>query len=143
MTAVRRVLVAIGAITIGYAVLSTFTDPDVKLLGVLIFLAAVLVLHDGILLPITIGVGVLFGRLPLPARVPVRVAALISLPITIVALPLVLGYGRSPDNPSILPLHYGRGLLVTLAVIWVPTVVITAIRLRRHRRTGISEEISQ
>jgi len=143
MTAVRRVLVAIGAITIGYAVLSAIADPDVKLLGVLIFLAAVLVLHDGILLPITIGVGVLFGRLPLPARVPVRVAALISLPITIVALPLVLGYGRSPDNPSILPLHYGRGLLVTLAVIWVPTVVITAIRLRRHRRTGISEEISQ
>jgi energy-coupling factor transporter transmembrane protein EcfT len=143
MTTARRVLVAIGAITIGYAVLSTFADPDVKLLGVLIFLAAVLVLHDGILLPITIGVGVLFGRLPLPARVPVRVAALISLPITIVALPLVLGYGRSPDNPSILPLHYGRGLLVTLAAIWVPTAVITAIRLRRHRRTGISEEISQ
>jgi hypothetical protein len=139
MTTVRRVLVAIGAVTIGYAVLSAIADPDLKLLGVLVFLAAVLVLHDGVLLPITIGVGALIGRLPAPARVPVRVAALISLPVTIVALPLVVGYGRSPDNPSILPLHYGRGLLLTAAAIWVPAAVIVAIRLRRNRQSVSGE----
>jgi hypothetical protein len=139
MTTVRRVLVAIGAITIGYAVLSAIADPDITLPGVLIFLAAVLILHDGVLLPITIGIGALLGRLPLPARSPVRVAALISLPVAIVALPLVLGYGRSPDNPSILPLNYGRGLLLTAAAIWLPAAVIVAIRLRRSRQSVSGE----
>jgi hypothetical protein len=136
VTAVRRVLVASGTILIGYAVLSAIADPDIRLPGVLIFLAAVLVLHDGILLPLSIGVGALLARLPVPGRAPVRAAALISISLTIVALPLVLGYGRSADNPSILPLPYGRGLLLMLTVIWLPTAVIIAIRMRRARRAA-------
>ncbi|MDT4995595.1 MAG: hypothetical protein QOH97_5487 [Actinoplanes sp.] len=136
MTAVRRVLVASGTILVGYAVLSAIADPDIRLPGVLIFLAAVLVLHDGILLPLSIGVGALLARLPVPGRAPVRAAALISISLTIVALPLVLGYGRSADNPSILPLPYGRGLLLMLTVIWLPTAVIIAIRMRRARRAA-------
>jgi hypothetical protein len=136
VTAVRRVLVASGTILVGYAVLSAIADPDIRLLGVLIFLAAVLVLHDGILLPLSIGVGALLARLPVPGRAPVRAAALISISLTIVALPLVLGYGRSADNPSILPLPYGRGLLLMLTVIWLPTAVIIAIRMRRARRAA-------
>jgi hypothetical protein len=136
VTAVRRVLVASGTILVGYAVLSAIADPDIRLPGVLIFLAAVLVLHDGILLPLSIGVGALLARLPVPGRAPVRAAALISISLTIVALPLVLGYGRSADNPSILPLPYGRGLLLMLTVIWLPTAVIIAIRMRRARRAA-------
>jgi hypothetical protein len=133
MTAVRRVLVAVGTCVIGYAFLSAITDPNVRLLGVVVFLAAALVLHDAVLLPLTIGVGALLGRLPAPVRTPVRVAAVISLAVTIVALPLVLGYGRPADNPSVLPLPYGRGLLLVLAAIWSPTAVIIAVRTRPGR----------
>lgn len=131
MTAARRVLIGAGAILIGYALLGAVTDPDVRLLGTGIFLIAVLVLHDGVLLPLTIGAGALLGRLPAPVRTPARLAAVVTLAVGVVALPLVLGYGRAADNPSVLPLDYGRGLLLTLAVIWLPAVLVAIVRVRR------------
>jgi hypothetical protein len=134
MTAVRRVLVASGTILIAYALLGAVTDPDVRLLGAGIFLAAVLILHDGVLLPLTIAAGALLGRLPAPARAPARLAAVIALAVTVVAVPLVLGYGRAADNPSILPGDYGRGLLLTLAVIGVPATVVAVVRTRAAAR---------
>lgn len=131
MKIAQRILIATGTLLMGYAVLGAIFDIGPGLLGVLIFLSAVLVAHDAILLPAVIGVGALLGRLRAPARAPVRAAALISLAVSLVALPLLLGFGRSPDNPSILPLPYGRGLLLTLAAIWIPTLAIAAVRTRR------------
>ena len=96
MTAVRRVLVAVGITVIGYAVLSAITDPDIRLLGVLIFLAAVLVLHDAILLPLTIGIGVLLGRLPAPIRAPVRVARTTGILLAISCRTGASGPGTCP-----------------------------------------------
>ncbi|MEU7905747.1 hypothetical protein [Actinoplanes sp. NPDC049118] len=133
MKAVRRTLIGSGALLMAYAVSGALADPDVKG-GALIFLVAVLVFHDGLLLPLTIGAGVLIGRIvPCRIRTPVRVAAVISLAVTVVALPLVLGRGRVPDNPSVLPLHYGRGLLAVYTIIWVTTAGITVAQHRRHR----------
>jgi hypothetical protein len=135
MTTARRILIALGTLLIAYAILGAVTDPDVKLFGVLLFLIAVLAAHDGILLPAYLGAGALIGRLvPARARTPVRVALVISLAVTLVALPSVLGFGRSADNPSILPLHYGRGLLGTLALIWAVTAATVLIRERRRIR---------
>jgi hypothetical protein len=134
MKTARRILIALGTLVMAYAILGAVTDPDVRLFGVLIFLAAVLVAHDGVLSPVTIGVGALVRRfVPARLRTPVRVALVISLAVTLVALPLVLGFGRAADNPSVLPLHYGRGLLETLALIWAAAAAITAVRAARRR----------
>ncbi len=125
-------MVTTGTVVMGYAVLGAATDPDLKPPGVLLFLAAVLVAHDGLLLPLTIGAGALLGRYaPGRTRPGVRTAAIVSLAVGVVALPLVLGYGRSPDNPSVLPLAYGRGLLLVLAMTW--TTALTAMVLARSR----------
>ena len=136
MKTARRVLIACGAVVMGYAVSGALTDPDVKF-GALVFLVAVLVLHDGLLLPLSIGAGALIGRIiPARLRTPVRAAAVISLALTVVALPLVLGRGRVADNPSILPLDYGRGLLIAYGIIWVTTAVLAL--LRRWRRGPVT-----
>jgi hypothetical protein len=136
MTRTRRVLIAGGGLIMAYAVVGALADADVKPLGLLAFLVAVLVGHDGVLLPLVIGAGALIGRfVPAGDRVTVRVAALCSVAVAVVALPLVLGYGRTTDNPSALPLPYGRGLATVLAVIW--TAALTAILVRRiHQRAG-------
>jgi hypothetical protein len=136
MRAVRRGLVTAGTLIMGYATVGVLTDRNVRPGGVLIFLAAVLAGHDVVLLPLIIGVGALIGRLaPAQARAAIRAAALCSAAVTVVALPLVLGYGRSTDNPSALPLHYGRGLAVILALIWsVAVASILARRIDRYRR---------
>ena len=133
MIAARRILIALGALGMTYALLGAFTDPDVKF-GALIFLIGVLVAHDGLLLPVTIGVGAVLGRfVPLRLRGFAGSALIASLAVTIVAYPLVLGRGRIADNPSVLPLHYGRGLLEVYAVIWVTAAVAAVVRARRAR----------
>jgi hypothetical protein len=125
----------VGVVVMGYAVLGAVTDPDLKPGGVAVFLAAVLVAHDAVLLPVTTAVGALLARLtPRWAQPGVRAAAITSLAVGVVALPLVLGYGRSADNPSILPLAYGRGLLLILALIWSTALVSTALARYRTRR---------
>lgn len=134
MKTARRTLIALGALGMTYAVIGALTDADVKG-GALIFLIGVLIAHDGVLLPVTIAVGALAGRFtPLRLRGLVRAALIVSLAVTVVAFPLVFGNGRAADNPSLLPLHYGRGLLEIYAIIWVAAGVAVGIREWRDRR---------
>jgi len=134
MRALRRVLIGLGALVMAYAGYGILTDADVNPVGVAVFLAAVLVVDDGVVLPVVIAVGAVIGRLvPSRDRATVRVAALCTAAVTAVALPLVLGYGQSADNPSALPLRYGRGLIVVLAAIWIGGLVVIAVRrIRKH-----------
>lgn len=128
----RAGLIAAGILVMGYALVGVLTSNP---LAVLIFLAGVLIGHDFVLMPAVIGVGALIGRfVPAGNRAVVRVAALCSLAVTVVALPLVLGYGRTPDNPSALPGNYGWGLVIVLGVIWLAALsAMAARRLRRKR----------
>jgi hypothetical protein len=129
----RRALVLLGVVVMGYAVVGGLTDPDVRPIKQAGFFIAVLVAHDGILLPIAIGVGALTTRFtPERFRGILRAALFASAVVTAVALPLVLGRGRRPDIPSALPLNYPRGLLIVLGVIWI--VAATAIAWREGRR---------
>ncbi len=140
MTAARRLLVAAGALVMGYAVVSALADPEVRPLGVLVFLVGVLAAHDAVLLPLAVGAGALIGRfVPAPDRATVRAAGLCSLAVAVVAVPLVLGYGRTADDPSVLPLPYGRGLAAVLGVIWataLAAIVVRRIRKRTERSSG-------
>jgi len=134
MTTARRCLIAIGAVIMTYAVFGAFTDADVNF-GALIFLIGALIAHDALLLPLTIAAGVLVRRfVPRRFRALVRAALVISLAVTIVAFPLVLGRGRAADNASLLPLHYGRGLLEIYALIGTTAAVAAMMQAWRDRR---------
>ena len=137
MKTARRTLIVVGALLLAYGISGALSDADLGV-GALVFLVAVLVLHDALFLPLTIGAGALIGWLvPSALRGTVRAAAVISLAVTVVALPLVLGRGRVPDNPSVLPLRYGTGLLLSYAAIWlVAGLVEAARRWRRRVRPG-------
>ncbi|GIF52067.1 hypothetical protein DFJ67_5716 [Asanoa ferruginea] len=130
----RRILVAAGTGVMAYALFGALTDPATEPAGQLAFLAAVVIAHDAILMPLIIGLGFLIGRFaPIPVRRPIRVAAIISLAVTLIAIPFVLGRGRRPDDPSALPLDYGRGLLIILALVWAVALVATLTRRRQPR----------
>ena len=130
----RWVLGAAGLAAIGYALAGAATDTGINPVGHLAFLAAVLIGHDMILMPVAIGVSALVTRFaPTWARGPAQFALFASAVLTFVALPFVIGAGRRPDNPSALPLHYGPGLLVMLGTVWLAA---TAIAIGRHRRAG-------
>jgi hypothetical protein len=141
MRTARIAFGVLGLAAMGYALLGAAGDPDVKPGRHTGFLVTVLVLHDGVLLPAMLLVGVLVHRfVPPPHRAILQAALVASASLTIVAVPLVLGYGRLADNPSALPRDYGRGLATTLATVWLATAIVLLVRSRSSRggpgRTG-------
>jgi hypothetical protein len=135
---IRLTIAALGAAAMGYALWAAVHSPDIHASNGT-FLLTVLVLHDGLLLPVFLAAGVLVHRL-VPARVRaiVQAALIASASVTLVAVPFVLGYGRIADNPSALPLNYTRGLLLTFAAIWATALAVIAFRYRppRHAAAG-------
>ncbi|WP_306215739.1 hypothetical protein [Actinoplanes sp. RD1] len=117
MRAVRRGLIVAGTLVLGYGLAGAVATP-----GVLIFLAAVLIAHDAVLLPLMIGAGALILRRCPPRLKPAVAGALTAAAsITVVGVPLLLGPGDG---------HYGRGLLITYAVI-AAAATLTALARRR------------
>ncbi|GGY16932.1 hypothetical protein [Streptomyces tanashiensis] len=119
--ALGLVLIAIGAWRVA-------DQPDP--LGVLVWLAGALVLHDGILAPLVLAVGLLLvGRRD---RGVLRGALVVAGSLVLVTLPLLVRPG-APPNPSALPLPYGRNLVIVLAAVVVVTAaMIVVLRWRRR-----------
>lgn len=93
------------------------------------WLAGAVVLHDAVIGPLVLVVGLLAGLLP--ARGAVRATLITAGALTLIALPALLRPGR-PANPSVLPLPYARDLLLLLAL--TAGVGVAAAVLGRWRR---------
>jgi hypothetical protein len=127
--AARLALGVLGVTAMGYAVAGAATDPDILPVRHIRFLVVVLALDDGLLLPAFLVIGALVHRfVPAGARAIVQAALVATASLTLVALPLVLGYGRSPDNPSALPRDYPVGLAVVLGAVWLAAAAYLAAR---------------
>ncbi|MFB4318266.1 hypothetical protein [Actinomadura sp. 21ATH] len=107
---------------------STGSDPA----GWALWLGGAAIVHDAVLVPPVLLAGALTARLPAAYRRRVQAALLIGGTVTLVALPLVLGLGRRADNPSLLPLPYGRNLVLVLAV--TAALTFSPLLARRLRR---------
>jgi hypothetical protein len=128
----RIALIAAGVLVMAYAAGGALADPDLDPGGVLLFLAAVLIAHDVVWMPAVLGAGAAVTHLvPERHRTAARIAAICATAVTVVAFPLVLGVGRQVDNPSALPLPYGRNLAVVLLLIAGATLLT-----RRWRGAG-------
>ena len=128
-------LVAAGVLTMAYAGYGIVTDPAADPAGVLLFLVAVLAGHDAVWMPGVLAAGVLLAHLvPVRHRPVVRAAVLSAAAVTVVALPLVLGFGRTADNPSALPLPYGRNLPLVLLAVAATAALSVSARIARDRQ---------
>jgi len=91
--------------------------------------------HDFLVAPLVVLVGWLtYEVVPRAARPAVRVGLALTFLTVLIAWPVVRAYGRSPRNPSLLPLDYGQNLVVALVVIWVATAVAATMATWRSRR---------
>jgi hypothetical protein len=128
----RLFLAAAGLAAIGYGAYGWLFADGSKPVSQLLFLGAVLIGHDFVVLPLAIGAGAHITRFaPARARRPALAALAISGAVTLVALPFVLGKGRIADNPSAFPQHYGRNLIVILAAVWLAAGVAALVHKRR------------
>ena len=92
---------AIGAalVAVGFGGLLAHAA-DTHPAGWLAWFAGAAVVHDFLFVPVVLTLAALVTRLPVRYRTPVQVAGVIGGTITIVSLPLVLGFGKSAGNPS-------------------------------------------
>ncbi|MFH9010813.1 hypothetical protein ACH4C6_05515 [Streptomyces sp. NPDC017943] len=106
--------------------------------GVVVWLGGAVLLHDALIAPAVLLIGMIAVRGA--ARGAVRGGLLVAGALTAVALPPLLRPGPR-GNPSVLPLDYPRNWLLTLLSVAVVTAVLVAVRRvrrgrRRPRRTG-------
>lgn len=100
------------------------------------------VLHDALLAPAVVGLGVVLTRLvPGAVRPYAQAGLIVSGALLLVATPLLTGLGYQRRNPSALPLDYGRGTAIAIGCVWgcvSVTAAVTAVvtTVQRKRRGG-------
>lgn len=117
----RKVLYAAGAVLIGIGLAGVLVDTDP--VGWAIWFVGLAVVHDGLFAPAVLGVGRLTRRAPWPYRTGLLLAAA----VTLVSLPVVLGFGRRSDNPSVLPQAYGTHLAAIIVSIALVTAAVAML----------------
>lgn len=89
------------------------------------------VLHDVALAAAVVVAGLVVTRLVPPvARAPVTVGAVVLGSTTLAAVPVLLAYGRRPDNTTLLDRDYVLGWCGLAAVVVAAVVVAVVVRVR-------------
>jgi hypothetical protein len=98
-------------------------------------IAGGLLAHDALFAPLVVLGSVLVVRVvPASARAPVQGALIVSGALIAVSIPVVGGYGRLANNPSLLPSdRYGTRLAVALAVVWALAAALALFGIWRSR----------
>ncbi len=94
---------------------------------VAVWLVGAVLLHDAVVAPLVLGVGLLLGAVP--ARGLVRGALVVAGGLTLIALPVLLAPYRPRANRSVLPLPYERNWLLLMALV---ALLATALAAARH-----------
>jgi len=131
-------LVAVGLLllAIGGLVLVLDVGPS-EFVGIAIWFAGAIILHDGILAPIVFGVSLMLRRagkrIPLGALLIVQGAVVVGAMTALLVVPEQLKQAIGTANPTILPLNYGVNLVVFGVVLIAVTVLAVVVYLRRVR----------
>jgi hypothetical protein len=93
-----------------------------------------LVAHDLLVVPVVAVAAVAARDRVSPAiRGALSGALAVSAILAIASVPALAGFGRQPDNPSLLPRNYVLGVGILLALVWV-TAALVLLSATRHAR---------
>lgn len=100
------------------------------------YLVGGVVFNDVLVAVVVLALGYVVVRvLPRAARAPVVVGGVVLGSTTLLAIPVLLSYGRKPDNPTLLDRDFVGGWWVFLAVVVASVTVAVVLRVRAERRT--------
>lgn len=142
MTAVTRwriAFVAVGVLVIGLGGIVLLLDVSpARYLGIALWFAGALVVHDGIVAPAVLAVHLLLRRagrrIPLAVILILQGALVLAALMTALVVPEILKQGIGTANPTILPLDYAGNLLRFYAGLALVTAASIAVVLLRARR---------
>jgi hypothetical protein len=100
--------------------------------SVLAYLGGGVVLHDFVLAPVVVGIGVLAARLaPTSWRAPMVVGLVVWGGLTLMAVPVLGRFGALSDNPTLLDRPYLASWAVGTAVVVLAVAAAGVLRARR------------
>lgn len=93
---------------------------DVRVRPMVTWTIGAVIVHDLVFAPLALAVGVgLRWVRPRVLRAPLQAALALTALVTLIAFPLIRGYGVRASDPSRLPLNYTVGFAALLGCIWV------------------------
>jgi hypothetical protein len=117
---VRAALIAAGLALMVYGATLLADQPPVVLVRIGTWAAGGVLLHDFVFAPLCAALGFAGVRLiPGRWRAPVAVAALGTVVLLLLAVPVYDTPGRRPDNLTVLDRDYRLGLAVAVALVWI------------------------
>ena len=142
MKAWRIILAASGIAVAAFGVFRLVTEiPVHSLLILLVWLAAVLILHDAVLAPSVVGVGWLLRRhVPDRGRRFLQVALITSSLVTVIAIPMIFLRGSQPVVKALLLRNYAANLILLIGIIAVISLALYAVRVVRDRMGRSGQE---
>ena len=144
MSAVRVALLVVGLLTIGYGTALVLDHPWPDIWHIAIWAGAGVVLHDFVFAPLCVALG-FAGRRIVPRRwwTPIGIAALCSVILILLAVPVFDRPGARDDNHTVLDRNYPLGLSLSLAAVWAMALLyIIGQRLLPVRQDGMVEQQS-
>jgi hypothetical protein len=130
--AARLVLGALGVTGIVWGAWLLRDDGLDKLLSTALWFGGVVVLHDFVLAPVVVVLGVVAAR-TFRRRAVVAVAFLIWGTITVAVANVLSGVGGKPDMDSLLNRPYVSAWLALSCAVLAGAVAVSAMMRRRHR----------
>lgn len=140
MRATRIVLVVLGVLVMAFGayVLVTTVRPN-RIGGLATWLLAAVVLHDAVLSPFVVAVGLLLRRtgrrLGMGVLVVVQAAVVLGSVLALVVLPEIAAKHHGQKNPTVLPFDYTTRLLVVEGVLLAVVVVALVVGVVRAPRS--------
>jgi hypothetical protein len=140
----RVTLVVLGLAVGVYGAVLVLDNPPVIIIRIVVWALVGIVLHDLVFAPICVALG-FAGRRLIPGRwwPPIALAALCSVVLVFLAVPVYGKPGMRPDNMTVLDRNYKLGLWVSLAIVWacVPLYYL-AMRLLPVRQDEMVDQES-
>jgi hypothetical protein len=91
-------------------------------------------IHDLLLAPVVLLLGIALSRIVPPAiRAVVQGALIVSACLALFSWPLVRDYARVLHNPSSLPHNYTANLGIAIGLVWLVAAALAAAKIRKAR----------
>jgi uncharacterized membrane protein len=131
----RIVLGVLGISAATYGISQLLTHIPVQSLVLLaLWLIAALIIHDGLLSPAVVGIGVALRRdVPDRGRRYLQFGLITAAMVTVIAVPMIYRANTEPPSKALLLQDFAINLTVLLAAIGGVTLAAYAIRVARDR----------
>ena len=131
----RLVLGILGVLVVLYGVVNLGLHiPMQTLAWVAVWLVAAVIIHQGLVSPIVIGVSSLLRRLiPDRGRRYLQAALIMAVPVTVIAIPMIYRQGSQPPSKALLLQNFTANLGLLLGIIAALCLVGYAMRVARDR----------